>query len=71
MKNHGTGHVGTIDRLVRLILAIILISFSLFCPFARTLGPVFVWSPGVIGVILLVTALLGRCPLYRMLRIHS
>ena len=71
MKTHETDHVGTFDRLVRLILAIVLVGFSLSCPFARSLGPVVLWSSGVVGVFLLLTALLGRCPLYRMLVIHS
>lgn len=71
MNSPQVGRVGTWDRLARFILAVVLLGFSLVCPFAKSLGPLVVWSTGLIGAILLATALLGRCPLYRILRIHT
>ena len=71
MNAEGIGCVGTWDRVGRFVLAVALIGFSLFCPFAKSLGPLVVWSSGLIGALLLATAVLARCPLYRILRIHS
>jgi len=66
-----TGTVGRLDRALRLILAVVLIGFALFCPFARQLGTAAVWGSGALGAVLLVTAVLGRCPLYGLIGIRT
>lgn len=55
-------NVGNIDRVVRLILGVILISFVF-------VGPQTMW--GWIGVILIATALVRWCPLYRALGLST
>ncbi len=67
MTANRAGQVGSIDRLARLILAIVLLGFALFCPFAKAQGPIVVWTSGIVGAILLTTAFLGRCPIYKLL----
>ena len=57
MKN-----VGTIDRVLRIIVGVALISIVF-------IGPKTVW--GWIGVIPLLTALVGFCPAYRLLGIRT
>jgi hypothetical protein len=55
-----TTNMGTIDRVVRIIVGILLIAYAIPIGFAST-G----WNwVGWIGVIPLATALLGNCPLY-------
>ncbi len=71
MSDRHNGHVGKLDRLVRIALAFILLGFALFCPFAKSLGPITVWLSGSVGAILLITALLGRCPLCRILGVRT
>jgi len=51
-------NVGSVDRIVRIILGVVLISLVF-------IGPQTPW--GWIGVVPLVTALVGWCPLYSML----
>lgn len=51
-------NVGSIDRIVRVVLGLVLIGLTL----AGTIGP---W--GWIGVVPLLTAALGTCPLYTLL----
>ena len=51
-------NVGTVDRILRVVLGIALIALTL----AGTIG---VW--GWIGVVPLLTAALGTCPAYTML----
>jgi hypothetical protein len=55
-------NVGTIDRIVRAVIGLALIALTL----AGTIG---VW--GWIGVVPLLTAALGFCPLYTMLGFSS
>ena len=51
-------NVGSIDRIVRVVLGLLLIGLTL----AGSIGP---W--GWIGVVPLLTAALGTCPLYSLL----
>jgi len=71
METPGPGHVGSADRAARMILGIVLVTFALFCPFAHSLGPLAVWGSGLVGAVLIVTAAIRRCPLYRLLGIRT
>jgi hypothetical protein len=60
-------NVGTIDRVVRVVIGLVLIAFALSLGFPNT-G----WNwIGWIGVIPIITAILGICPLYSLLGISS
>lgn len=60
-------NVGSIDRLIRLLLASVLFYSGLFLYNGSTLGIGLI----VVGSVLLVTALVGFCGLYRLLGIHT
>lgn len=53
---------GTVDRVLRVIVGTGLLSLAFF-------GPQTAW--GWVGVIPLVTGLLGNCPVYSLLGINS
>ena len=55
-------NVGTLDRVLRVIVGIVLISLVF-------VGPKTAW--GWIGVIPLATAFIGFCPAYRLLGIRT
>jgi hypothetical protein len=57
-----SSNVGTIDRILRAILGLVLIALVF-------IGPQSAW--GWIGVIPLATALFGLCPVYSMLGIKT
>jgi Protein of unknown function (DUF2892) len=57
-----TSHVGTIDRLLRIVLGLALIALTLT-------GSIGAW--GWIGVLPLLTAALGSCPLYTLLGVST
>jgi hypothetical protein len=62
-----TANVGMVDRIVRVILGIVFIAYAIPVGFAAT-G----WNwVGWIGVIPLVTGLLGNCPLYSLLGVST
>jgi hypothetical protein len=58
-----TPNVGTVDRIARIALGLVLIAFALGYIFP---GTGWNWV-GWIGVVPLLTALFGYCPLYTML----
>lgn len=53
---------GTLDRALRVILGLVLISLVF-------VGPQTVW--GWVGVVPLLTGLVGFCPLYRLVGINT
>ncbi|HHQ41945.1 MAG TPA: DUF2892 domain-containing protein [Chromatiales bacterium] len=55
-------NVGTVDRVIRVIVGVVLIALVF-------VGPKTPW--GWIGVIPLVTGLIGYCPLYSLLGIRT
>ncbi len=55
-------NIGTVDRILRIVVGLILISLVF-------VGPQSTW--GWIGVIPLLTAFIGWCPLYRLLGIKT
>lgn len=60
-------NVGTVDRAVRLVLAVVLLSLGLVLYSGSALGIGLV----VAGAVLLVTGLVGFCGLYSLLGLHT
>ena len=62
-----TANVGSIDRIARIIIGLLLIAYAIPLGFAQT-G----WNwVGWIGVVPLLTAFFGFCPLYTLLGIST
>jgi hypothetical protein len=61
MKN-----VGTVDKVVRIVGGAALLALTFVGPYTATLYP---W--GLVGIIPLVTGLMGWCPLYSILGIKT
>ena len=57
-----TANVGQIDRILRVVLGIILLSLVF-------VGPKTLW--GLVGILPLVTGLVGTCPLYTLMGIST
>jgi hypothetical protein len=56
-------NVGSTDKIVRLVLALVAVVFAFIAGIATALGIVLL----VVGVVLAATAVTGFCPLYRVL----
>ncbi len=56
-----------IDRIIRAVVGIVLIALAASSVVAGALGIVF-W---VVGAVLLLTGIVGFCPLYALLRIRT
>ncbi|WP_058021323.1 YgaP family membrane protein [Pseudohongiella spirulinae] len=57
-----TKNVGTVDKLLRIVLGVVLIALTLA-------GVIGVW--GWIGIVPLATGLLNTCPLYSLLGVKT
>ncbi|UWQ22421.1 DUF2892 domain-containing protein [Jannaschia sp. W003] len=58
-------NVGPADRVIRAVLGLMLVAAAAYGIEAATLGTVAVLALGGAGLILIVTAITGRCLLYR------
>ncbi len=57
---------GTIDRVVRIIVGLVLVGLGFFS-ISGTVGVIV----GILGLILLVTGAIGWCPLYMPFKINT
>lgn len=57
-------NVGTLDRALRVLFGLALLAFAFFS------GHPYAWI-GYIGIVPLLTALVGNCPLYSLFGISS
>lgn len=59
-------NVGSVDRVVRFVLGLLLL-LAVFLPvFGMAANPLLQWGAGLVGVVLITTALMRFCPLYRL-----
>ena len=56
-----TANIGTADRAARLLVGTILILLAWL-----SLSGAWAWAAGIIGLVLILTALVRFCPLYRL-----
>ena len=62
-----TVNEGTLDRTLRAVLGIVLVAAWLLGWLTGTLAVVL----GIVGIVLLVTAAVGFCPMYRLLGMNT
>jgi uncharacterized membrane protein YecN with MAPEG domain len=58
---------GTLDRIIRVIAGIVLLALGLL----GMVGGVWMWVVYILGAILLVTGIVGFCPLYALLKLNT
>lgn len=58
---------GTLDRTVRAIAGAVLLALGVL----QVVSGVWLWVILIVGAILLVTGLVGFCPLYALLKINT
>ena len=62
-----TKNVGSVDRIIRIVIGLVLIAYAIPLGFPST-G----WNwVGWIGVVPLITALVGNCPAYSILGVST
>ncbi len=58
---------GTLDRILRVVLGLLLLVLALL----QVVSGIWLWVAAIVGAILLVTGLVGFCPLYTLLKINT
>lgn len=66
-----TVNVGTIDRILRAALGVVLLYLALFSGIAQFDGAAMKWGAIIVGVVMLVVAALRTCPIYSILGIRT
>lgn len=66
-----SANVGSVDRIIRLIAGAVLIILPMISSSPLWSGPLMTWLLPVVGVILIATALLRFCPLYKILGVKT
>ncbi len=66
-----TTNVGTIDRVLRAALGIVLLYLAFLSGLSLFAEPVFKYGAAVVGVVMLATSTLKICPLYSMFGIKT
>lgn len=66
-----TTNVGTIDRLLRAALGVVLLYLALFSGLAAFSGPVIKYGAIIVGIVMLATSTLKFCPLYTLLGLKT
>ncbi len=60
-------NMGTIDRLIRIVVAAVLILLI----YLKVITGVWMYVAGLVAVVFIVTSMLGFCPLYKLLGIST
>ena len=65
-----TANVGTADRFIRIVIGLILVALPFIVP---QVGAVvwLLWGLPIVGVVLIATAFLAFCPIYRALGLST
>jgi len=66
-----TANMGTFDRIMRLILAVVLIAAPFVSGFVETSPRWMVYASIAIGIVMLVTSLTRVCPVYSIFGIRT
>lgn len=66
-----SANLGSLDRLLRIVIGSVLIVLPYLYAPAILQGPTARWVALAVGIILIATALIRFCPIYRLLGINS
>ena len=66
-----TPNVGTVDRLLRALLGLVLLYLAFASGLPLFAAPLFKYGAAVIGVVMLVVAALRVCPIYSIFGIKT
>jgi len=64
-------NVGSADRIIRIILGVLLIAAPYFTDFAMWSNTAIRLGIPIVGVVLLLTAFVRFCPLYRIIGVNT
>lgn len=66
-----TRNVGTIDRILRAMLGVVLLYLAFFSGLPLFQTPLYMYGAAAIGVVMLATSAISMCPLYALIGIKT
>ncbi|WP_306257803.1 DUF2892 domain-containing protein [Pararhizobium sp. IMCC21322] len=66
-----TANVGSVDRVIRLVIGAVFISLPFISSSPLWSGALMIWLLPIIGIILIATAFFRICPLYKILGVKT
>jgi hypothetical protein len=66
-----TANIGNFDRIARIVVGAILASLPYFYASDLWANPLLRWGVPLVGLVLIVTALVRFCPLYRLIGVNT
>ena len=64
-------NIGSLDRVLRIVLGLVLIIAAFLPALGLMANPFLQWGAVIVGVILIGTALIRFCPIYRLLGLST
>lgn len=64
-------NVGSLDRILRAILGVVLIALPFVTDFALWANPIWMYGALAVGAVMLLTAAIRFCPLYVILGLRT
>jgi hypothetical protein len=71
MENEMTANVGTIARILRAALGVLLLYLAFFSGLSLFSAPLFMYGAAVVGFVMLATSTLKMCPIYSVLGLKT
>jgi len=62
-----SANVGSTDRIIRIIIGLALIALPFLLKMPLWDNPAVKWASGIVGLVLMATAMVRFCPLYRII----
>lgn len=66
-----SANVGNLDRIVRILVGALLIALPYFYMAPMMGNPIIRWGSLIVGAVLILTALVRFCPLYRLIGVNT
>ncbi|AEV36599.1 hypothetical protein PSE_2089 [Pseudovibrio sp. FO-BEG1] len=66
-----TANVGTIDRILRFIIGVVLIALPLSTTISLFAQPLFFYGAIIVGIVMLLVSVVRICPLYSIFGIKT
>jgi len=62
-----SANVGSTDRIIRIVIGLVLMALPFFLKIPLWDNPAAKWASVVVGIVLVATAVVRFCPLYRVI----
>jgi len=66
-----TANMGSADRIIRIVIGLALLIVPFVSGLALFANPIAFWASMIVGAVMLLTSVVGFCPLYTLLGVST